>query len=291
MTSSLFPTTSATEMLLGAAKFVKCSPVFTSSFGMKPGHEDFMQWLPDWMKGMGEVRATSGVTLESWADYTLEALMKKLPKDLKIELEPFQDLGSVSRQIIISSWLRKATRHEENGRTPLLINRQWKAFKHLAAMGDLFEPQIQAFVMPSDFQTPVFRLPVKEGGYIYLAQHNGLLEGADIYKAAEKMLRASEWTKVDSLTTPVTDVEVRGRLPWMEGIFFGGYRLYFAHYYAHLKMDENGSEDVQEVQGGFEKGPIMEPRDFVITGPMVYARVIGETIVAPYYLGTDAYLK
>lgn len=294
--TSLYPTTSATEMLLGAADFVKAEPIFTSSFGMKPGHQDFMSWLPSWMEGIGQVRATAGVTLESWADYTLEDLKKKVPADLKIELEPFQDLGSVSRQVIISSWLRKADRFKENGRDPITIRGKWKGFKHLSNMNGLYEPQVQGFELSSGFQTPVFRLPVKEGGYILLAQHNSPLEGADIYKAAETMWNATKvvnrWVQTDSLTVPVTDVEVRGRLPWMEGITFGNYRLAFAHYYAHLQMDELGSKDVQEVQGGFEKfTAVIQKRDFVIDGSMVYVRVIGETIVAPYYLGEDAYLK
>lgn len=290
--SELYPTTSAAEMVRGAANFVGVSPIFETRGGTKPGHAEFMHDLPAWVDVLESIRSAPGVSLDAWADFTLAGLKAKVPADLNIELEPFEDLGSVSRQVIISSWLRKATRFADGGYEPLVIARKWQGFKHLAFGFDLDVPQIEAFELSDEFQTPAFRMPVKEGGYIFLAQHNGPLTGHSIYEAAQKMVRATNQLKVESLVAPVTDVEIRGRLPWMEGLSFGSYRLYYAHYYAHLQMDENGSKDVQEVQGGFEKMALPLGRvHWVIDGPMVYVRQIGNTIVAPYYLGENAYVK
>ena len=290
-TSALYPTTSAAEMVRAAASFVGVLASFESRGGTKPGHAEFMHDLPAWVDALESIRSAPGVSLDAWADFTLAGLRAKVPADLNIELEPFEDLGSVSRQVIISSWLREATRFADGGYEPLVVARRWQGFKHLAHQFDLEMPQIEAFELPAEFQSPVFRLPVKEGGFIYLAQHNGLLTGYSIYEAAQRMVRATKPVTVESLVVPVTDVEIRGRLPWMEGLSFGDYRLYFAHYYAHLQMDENGSKDVQEVQGGFEKFIALDHVDWVIDGPMVYVRQIGNTIVAPYYLGEEAFVK
>ena len=290
--SSLYPTTAASAVLVEAARFIKAKQEFTSGRGTKPGHEEFMTWLPVWLAGLEKVQKVPGVTIEAWAAYTLAELKRIVPADLEIVLEDFDDLGVVARQIIETSWKLAGTTLDENMGGRLLVG-PWSAFKLQAVdkSHEITEPLIQAFAMPEEFQTPAFKIQTVEGGFIYLAQHDDLLTGSDIYRAAIAMVGGADEVQIDTLTSPVVDVKIRGRLPWMEGIIVGDYRLQYAHYFAHLTMDEKGSRDVQEVQAGFEKCAIERTNDFVIRGPMMYVREIGGVITSPYYLATDAYKK
>ncbi|KKT30127.1 MAG: hypothetical protein UW16_C0018G0003 [Microgenomates group bacterium GW2011_GWC1_44_10] len=164
-------------------------------------------------------------------------------------------------------------------------------------LGSHDAPAIVGFDAGEGFQTPAFRIDVAEGGHVFIAQHDHVLTGWAFYEAAERMLKAGKEAKINkekvvpvrSLITPMVDVEIRAELPWMAGVQAPGIRLDYAQIYANLKVDENGSRDVSEMQGGFSLGISATQLDWVINGPMVYFREVGDQIVSPYFLGVDAY--
>ena len=290
MSSQVFPTMIGAKMFATAASFVGTPEAHWLAGIPSDEQVGFVRMLPEWIAGLEAFAKTPGMTVEAWAETTLKRLQTIVPSDLHLPLRDFVDLGVVARQKIETGWKLKGRKTDDRYQ-PYRACGGRLAFKLMAReMGSTDEPAVVGFDnVGAGFQTPTFMTEVVEGGHVYLAQHDHLLTGWALYQAAERMLKANKVVPVRSLTVPMTDIEIREDLPWMTGIQAPGIHLDFAHIYAHLKMDEKGSRDVSEMQGGFTLGMSETRLDWVINGPAIYFREVGGQIVSLYHLDVDAY--